>query len=53
MQLPLGRSYWSHWSLEQQKFAIVVGKTKVVDVNPSLSAEFASSDQTAGDHTLT
>jgi hypothetical protein len=37
MQVRSVASDWQRWQLKQ-KFAIVHGKTKAVDVNPSLSA---------------
>jgi len=37
MQVRSVANDWWRWQLEQ-KFAIVYGKTKAVDVNPSLSA---------------
>lgn len=39
MQLRSVASDWQRWQLKQ-KFATVHGKTKAVDVNPSLSARF-------------
>jgi hypothetical protein len=47
-------SDWQRWWLKQN-FAIVYGKTKAVDVNPSLSARFlqippAKICTTAGNH---